>query len=257
MEGPGSPRKHWCTELSVAGPNYGLSEMDTETNEQSELELFRLNGLFVRTPETEVTGYDPEVHSSGLVDISAISSKSRECLLVGANLLFGNSDSLGFVIESVWRRESSELIRKDLNVAVLEALLSSGLGAQNREPFITPTLAARIEKSFQMTAEESRIQLRAVGFMPDHVHLIESIPPAVAISEAVRRLKGASSHSANQITGTTSKFAWQPDYGVLSFDERVLRSVLAYVLNQPRIHEQRKTREALERMSSDEASTPT
>jgi REP element-mobilizing transposase RayT len=104
-----------------------------------------------------------------------------------------------------------------------------------------------LRRSFQMTIADSKMHLHAVGFMPEHIHLVASIPPQLAISEAVRRLKGAASHGVNAELRLDASFDWQPEYGVLSFGEQALDRVVDYVVNQRQIHEVRATKARLER----------
>ncbi len=79
------------------------------------------------------------------------------------------------------------------------------------------------------------MRLFALGFMPDHVHLVASIPPRLAIADFVGRLKGASSYAANGIP-REARFAWQAEYGILSFGEKALPTVVDCVRNQPARH---------------------
>jgi putative transposase len=78
--------------------------------------------------------------------------------------------------------------------------------------------------------------LQAIGGMPDHVHVVISIPPSQPIATIVGRLKGASSHYANEHFMPGKDFAWQSEYGVLSVSESGLNKVVAYVLNQKKHH---------------------
>ena len=118
-------------------------------------------------------------------------------------------------------------------------------GTKRREPLITPEVEAIISRSFDLTGDDVELLTHARGFMPDHVHLALSIPPKLAITEAVRRLKGASSHAVNQLLPQQT-FGWQGSYGVLSFGERHLGSVNAYVRNQVERHARSTLNRALE-----------
>src|SRR5262245_44861953 len=74
--------------------------------------------------------------------------------------------------------------------------------------------------------------------MPDHIHVVVSIPPRIAISAFVQQLKGESSHLLNHGVGREGQdlFRWQSQYGVVSFGERSLTDVVAYVQNQRTHH---------------------
>jgi putative transposase len=108
---------------------------------------------------------------------------------------------------------------------------------KDRAPLLNEVIATTVERSVRATSEELGARLIAIGAMPDHIHLVLSIPPRLAIADVIRRLKGSSSYAANGAShGPDSPFGWQSEYGVLSFGERALPDVVAYVRNQPARH---------------------
>ncbi|HVN55714.1 MAG TPA: IS200/IS605 family transposase [Anaerolineaceae bacterium] len=48
-----------------------------------------------------------------------------------------------------------------------------------------------------------------IGGIPDHVHLLVQLNPAVAISNLLKEVKGASSHLATHVLRPTEFFKWQ------------------------------------------------
>jgi putative transposase len=123
---------------------------------------------------------------------------------------------------------------------------------KNREAIIGSTEERLIERSFRLTFDDLGLDARALGLMPDHVHLIVSIPPSIAVSEAVKRLKGASSRALNDAAMTLSNnltFAWHREYGALSVGERALPLAIDYVLHQKEHHASGNLLGALERIS--------
>lgn len=106
-----------------------------------------------------------------------------------------------------------------------------------------------IGASFAATFADVEVIPHAVGFMPDHVHIAASIPPKIAVADVVRRLKGASTRAVNldPRRKEAPRFGWQDDYGVLSFGEKALPDVVAYVANQPERHRARTHISGLER----------
>ncbi len=103
-----------------------------------------------------------------------------------------------------------------------------------RLPTIDPDREATVRRSIRTTCAEYGVPVHAIGVMPDHVHLAVSVPPRVAISNFLYAFKGSSSHLLNH-DGThehRETFAWQPEYGVISFGERSLPDVVAFVENQ-------------------------
>ena len=88
----------------------------------------------------------------------------------------------------------------------------------------------------------------AIGGMPDHLHVVVTVPPTLAIAMLVGQIKGASSHQATRLTSArhAEPFGWQAEYGVVSFAEAQLRDVVNYVVHQPERHASGKINRTLE-----------
>src|SRR5215217_8133777 len=88
-----------------------------------------------------------------------------------------------------------------------------------RQPVLDDADARIINRSIRATLQSFNAIPHAVGVMPDHVHVVASISPNVALSEVVGRMKGASAHAINHQPNCPSarSFSWQAEYGVLSF----------------------------------------
>jgi REP-associated tyrosine transposase len=109
---------------------------------------------------------------------------------------------------------------------------------RQREPLIDERTRATIERSFRAILEEKEAIPHAIGMMPDHVHLAVSVPPRFSISEFMHHVKGASSRlvNASRLPTEQGRFGWQPDYGVLTFEEELLPDIVTYVENQAQNH---------------------
>lgn len=107
-----------------------------------------------------------------------------------------------------------------------------------RLPIIGEVEATAIRRSFALTIDDLDLIPHAIGIMPDHVHVVVSIPPKIAVAEVVKRMKGASSHAVNNRTDDQriETFVFQPDYGALSFGDNALRRVIDYVEHQEEHH---------------------
>jgi putative transposase len=111
---------------------------------------------------------------------------------------------------------------------------------KRREPLITDVREEVVRRSFAAIATNEGMFIHAIGIMPDHVHLALAIPPRLAVSDVVKDLKGLSSRRLNASAAEHGSFAWQPEYGVLTFGERSLPEIVAYVSNQRDIHAKRE-----------------
>jgi REP element-mobilizing transposase RayT len=124
-------------------------------------------------------------------------------------------------------------------------------GTKNRSPQLDDERGKLLRQAFVEVAGERETLIHAIGWMPDHVHLAVSIPPKVAVSDVVQRLKGVSSHRVNQSGGDA--FKWQQDYGIVSFSESKLPTVVAYIQNQRAHHADNTLIAALEHVRQPES----
>jgi REP element-mobilizing transposase RayT len=104
-----------------------------------------------------------------------------------------------------------------------------------RHPFITAELQPRIFGAICDQCRKMKADVIAIGGMPDHTHLLLRSPPTISVAEIAQRVKGASSHVANQAAGARS-FRWQDGYGAFTVSRSILPRVRAYVLDQERHH---------------------
>ena len=84
--------------------------------------------------------------------------------------------------------------------------------------------------------KELDLKIHAAGNIEDHVHVITSIPPELAIADCIRHLKGASAYAINHMPGSDGKFKWQGGYGALTIGERSLETVMEYAAKQKEHH---------------------
>ncbi len=97
--------------------------------------------------------------------------------------------------------------------------------------------------------------VHAINGITDHVHLIVSIPPRLAIYDYVRQIKGGSSPYMNQQLSLSNKFAWQKGYGIFSISFKNLAIAINYV-NRQKEHHQHGTIIAVLEQTSDEENPP-
>jgi len=109
-------------------------------------------------------------------------------------------------------------------------------GTANREPLIGQAWEASLHKVIVAKARELGATVLAVGGTDDHIHLAVSVPPKLALSTFIGQVKGNSSHFVNHVVHPVVTFAWQDEYGVVSFDRGHLKTVAQYVQNQRQHH---------------------
>jgi len=79
--------------------------------------------------------------------------------------------------------------------------------------------------------------LIAAGGTPNHIHLLITLPPTIALATAVQKLKGSSSRWMGR------GFAWQEGYGAFSVSSSQVPAVKTYIRNQDKHHQKRSFEE--------------
>lgn len=87
--------------------------------------------------------------------------------------------------------------------------------------------------------------------MPDHVHLLVRLPPAVKVSDFIGQVKGATSHRVNEEIRPSPQLRWQEGYGVLTLRKDEVEKVTRYIDNQETHHRIGKLSDLLERTEGD------
>ncbi len=108
---------------------------------------------------------------------------------------------------------------------------------KNRFSLITDEIEERLYRQIIGKSDSLECHVHAVGGMPNHIHIVVSIPPKLSIAAYISQVKGASSHFVNHnIPGYQKKFAWQDGYGAFSLGGKQLDGAVRYVLNQKAHH---------------------
>jgi REP element-mobilizing transposase RayT len=109
-------------------------------------------------------------------------------------------------------------------------------GTKNREPVIQPEFEASLHHVIAAKAKDLGAFVYAIGGVEDHVHLVATVPPPIALADFIGQVKGNSSHWVNHETSLPYHFSWQAEYGVVSFGGKQLDLVVKYVKNQRQHH---------------------
>jgi len=119
---------------------------------------------------------------------------------------------------------------------------------KNREPLVSPDVEAMIYAFIRSKAIGLNGVVFALNGMAEHVHLVTSIPPSIAVSTFVGQVKGVTSANFNKSGVRELPLFWQEEYGVFTFDHRRLPDVVAYVENQKKHHASKNIIPVLERV---------
>ena len=125
-------------------------------------------------------------------------------------------------------------------------------GTKNREPLIAPEWEDPLHNAIAAKAAELAAFVHAIGGVEDHVHLVVSVPPKIALSTFMAQVNGNSSHFANHTLSADAYFAWQAGYGVVSFGGKTLDAMVRYAKNQREHHADGTTIAGLEWIAPEE-----
>jgi putative transposase len=106
---------------------------------------------------------------------------------------------------------------------------------KDRESLITAALHDDLLAYLGGIVRELGGALRAANARPDHVHLLCSLPPMVAMADALRVVKTNSSrwvHRSRNCAG----FEWQTGYGAFSVSHSLAPAVVRYIGDQEKHH---------------------
>lgn len=111
---------------------------------------------------------------------------------------------------------------------------------KGRRNFILPEFEEELYKYIAGIIKGKHQKPLAVNGMPDHIHILVGLKPAMRISDLIRDIKNNSSNFVNERGWLKQKFEWQDGYGGFSYSHSAFGSVIEYIKNQ-RQHHKTKT----------------
>jgi putative transposase len=122
---------------------------------------------------------------------------------------------------------------------------------EHRARLITPQVEPVVYKLIAAKATELGGKVYVINGDEEHVHVVTTIPPRIAVASFVGKVKGASSGAMNKRARNAVPFYWQAEYGAFSFDGKCLPHFLAYVQKQKEHHAQGTLIPILERIQEE------
>ena len=121
----------------------------------------------------------------------------------------------------------------------ISSLFHYVFSTKQRREFITPDLKERLYPFMGGIARENGMKALAIGGTKDHVHILLSVPPTLAVAKAIQLIKGASFKWVHDTFRLRRGFAWQKGYGAFSISISHVRKTIAYIKNQEEHHKKR------------------
>ncbi len=111
---------------------------------------------------------------------------------------------------------------------------------KERRPLIDEDFRVELHKYLGGLVKELKGKPIKIGGMPDHVHVLASLPPTVSTSDAMRFIKANSSKWVSE--KFNKPFEWQKGYGAFSVSRSGMERVAEYIENQVEHHKKRNFR---------------
>src|SRR5438874_10912146 len=106
-----------------------------------------------------------------------------------------------------------------------------------RQSLIKPEFKRDLHKYIAGTVRNQGQKLIAINGVPDHLHILIGLKPAMALADLVREIKADSTNFINEQKLVHGRFNWQEGYGAFSYGHSQLNKIIRYIQNQERHHE--------------------
>jgi REP element-mobilizing transposase RayT len=107
---------------------------------------------------------------------------------------------------------------------------------KERRPLIPPPLRERLWPFLGGIARQNGMRAIEIGGMPDHVHILLSLPSTLSIAKALQLLKGGSSKWVHETFPEHRLFNWQVKYGAFGVSVSLLERTIGYIKSQEEHH---------------------
>ena len=107
---------------------------------------------------------------------------------------------------------------------------------KSRLPMINSDLAERLYGYIGGVVRNEGGSLTAAGGIPNHVHLLVSMPKTTSVADMVRSIKSNASRWIHDTFPGLDKFAWQTGYGAFAVSHSNVDAVKRYIADQEEHH---------------------
>jgi putative transposase len=113
----------------------------------------------------------------------------------------------------------------------------------SRMSLIKPPFKKDLYKYISGIVRNQGQKLIAINGMPEHVHILIGLRPAMALADLVQEIKVDSTKFINKKKWIHGRFSWQEGYGAFSYGHSQLNTIIRYIQNQEKHHGRRSFQE--------------
>lgn len=114
---------------------------------------------------------------------------------------------------------------------------------QGRHNLIASGHRETLHRYMTATLQNDGHKMLAIFCMPDHVHILVGLNPAIPVSDMVLDIKRASTNFINNNRLVPVHFHWQKGYGAFSYSKNSVPNVIRFILNKESHHQQKTFRQ--------------
>jgi REP element-mobilizing transposase RayT len=130
-----------------------------------------------------------------------------------------------------------------VRMSYVSAYFHCVFSTKDRRPCITPDLCKRLWPFLGGIARQNDMTAIEVGGAADHIHILLSLPPTLAIAKAMQLIKGGSSRWVHDTFPGQRAFGWQAKYGAFAVSASLLDKTIHYIRHQEEHHRKRSFQE--------------
>lgn len=123
---------------------------------------------------------------------------------------------------------------------------------KNREPVLREDKREELYKYIWGILKNKNCHLYRIGGIEDHIHILTSLHPTIALSDLIRDLKRSTTHWIKQENIFDCFEGWQSEYAAFCKEHKSLATVIEYIKNQKEHHLNENSRDELKRILRDE-----
>ncbi|HEY8185592.1 MAG TPA: IS200/IS605 family transposase [Pyrinomonadaceae bacterium] len=123
--------------------------------------------------------------------------------------------------------------------AFSQIYIQTVFAVSGRQSLIKPAFKEDLYKYISGIVRNQGQKLISINGMPDHIHILIGLKPAMALADLVRDIKADSTVHVNKKRWVRGNFSWQEGYGAFSYGHSQLDTIISYIQNQEKHHRRR------------------
>ena len=107
---------------------------------------------------------------------------------------------------------------------------------KERRNLISSELRKRLYPYICGVAKQNNFTVISIGGTDNHIHILLSLKPDMAVAKAVQLIKGGSSKWLHENFADLKIFSWQEGYGVFTVSSSMAETIKKYIMNHRQHH---------------------